>query len=75
MKTKYRTVTNYTSDTQTGGIGVTLRGYFPVKGGRVTASQLDLTSLAPVSVAVCGRLQLGVAHCVTLVAILQEVHN
>ena len=30
-------------------------------------SQLDLPSLTPMSVAGCGRLQLGVSHLVTLV--------
>ena len=36
----------------------------------VTASQLDLPSLTPLSVAGCGRLQLGVAHWATSVALL-----
>ena len=39
-----------------------------------TASQLDLSSLTPLSIS-CGRLQLGVAHWATSVALLQVVHN
>ena len=41
----------------------------------VTVSQLDLPSLMPLSVAACGRLQLGVAHWATSVALLQVVDN
>ena len=41
----------------------------------VTASQLDLPSLTPLSVAGLGRLQLGAAHCATSVTSLQVVHN
>ena len=37
----------------------------------VTASQLDLPSLTPMSVAGYGRLQLEVAHWDTLVALMQ----
>ena len=40
----------------------------------VTASQFDLPSLTPLSVAGCGRLQLGASHWVTSVALLQ-VHD
>ena len=36
----------------------------------VTASQVDLQSLMPLSVASCGRLQLGAAHRATSVALL-----
>ena len=41
----------------------------------LTASRLDLPSLMPLSVAGCGRLQLGVAHWATSVALLQVVDN
>ena len=37
------------------------------------ASQLDLPSLAPLSVVGCSRLQLGVAHWAISVALLQVV--
>ena len=40
-----------------------------------TASRLDLPFLAPLYVAVCGRLQLGTAHWATSVALLQVVYN
>ena len=40
-----------------------------------TASQLDLPSLTPFSVARCGRLQLGVPHWATSVALLQVVDH
>ena len=43
------------------------QGILPCKGWGVTASQLELSSLTPLSVAGCGRLQVGVAHCATLV--------
>ena len=45
---------------------VELRGYYPVLGGGAT-SQLDLPSLTPLSVAGCGRLQLGAPHWATSV--------
>ena len=41
----------------------------------VTASQLDLPSLTPLSVAGCGRLQLGVDHLATSAALLQVVDS
>ena len=41
----------------------------------VTASQLDLPSLMPLSVAGCGRLQPGAAHCASSVTSLQVVDN
>ena len=49
-----------------------LRGYNSCGWG-VTASQLDLPSLTPLFVAGCNRLQLGVAHWVTSVALPQVV--
>ena len=42
------------------------QGVLPIRVGGVT-SQLDLRSLTPVSVAGCGRLQLGVPHWATSV--------
>ena len=39
------------------------------RGYKVTVSQLDLTSLTPLYIAGCGRLQLGVAHCATSVSV------
>ena len=39
------------------------------------ASQLDLPSLMPLSVAGCGRLQLEAAHWATWVTLLQVVYN
>ena len=56
-------------------MSVALKGYCPVKGGGVTASQLDLLSLTPLSIAGCGRQQLGAAHFATPVALLQVVDN
>ena len=50
------------------------QGVLPMTVG-VTASRLDLPSLSPLSVAGCGRLKLGVAHWVTLVALLEVVDN
>ena len=47
----------------------------PHRGCRATASQLDLSSLTPLSVAGCGRLHLGVAHWDTSVALPQVVDN
>ena len=41
----------------------------------VTASKVDLPSLMPLAVAVCGRLQLGIPHWATSVALLQVVDN
>ena len=40
---------------------------------RLTVSRYDLSSLMPWSIAGCGRLQLGVAHWATSVALLQVV--
>ena len=54
---------------------VALRGYCPVKCRAVTASQLDLPSLTPLSVAGCGQLQLGAAHWATWLTLLQVLHN
>ena len=45
---------------------VELRGIALYRVG-VTASQLDLPSLTPLSVARCGRLQLGAPHWATTV--------
>ena len=42
------------------------QGVLSMRVGGAT-SQLDLPSLAPLSVAGCGRLQLGVPHCCTSV--------
>ena len=50
------------------------QGVLPTRVG-VAASQLDLPSLTPLSEAGCGRLQLGVAHCATSVALLKVVDN
>ena len=41
----------------------------------VTASQFDIPSVTPLSVAGGGRLQRGVAHWDTLAALLQVVDN
>ena len=56
---------------------VELRDYCPVNGGvvGVTAGQIDLPSMAPLSIASCGRLQLRVAHCITKVALLLVVND
>ena len=51
------------------------QGALPCEGRGVTASQLDLPSLTPLSVAGCGRLQLEAAHWVTWVTLLQVVDN
>ena len=51
------------------------QGVLPCEGWGVTASQLDLPSLTPLSVAGCGRLQLGAAHWATSVTLLQVVDN
>ena len=42
---------------------------------RLTASQLDLPSLTPLSVVGCGILQLGAPQLATSVALLQVVDN
>ena len=47
-----------------------LRGYCS-SGWGLTASLFDLLSLTPLSVASCGRLQLGVANLATSVAFMQ----
>ena len=47
----------------------------PCVGCGATASQLDLQSLQPLSVAGCGRLQLGDPHRATSVALVQVVVN
>ena len=52
-----------------------LMGYCPLYGGGVIASQLDLLSLMPLSVAGCGQLQLGAHYRATSVALLQVVDN
>ena len=39
----------------------------------LTASQFDVQSLTPLSIAGCGRLQLGVAYWATSVALLKVV--
>ena len=44
-------------------------------GGGLTASQLDLPSVTSLSVAVFGRLQLGVRNWGTSEALLQVVDN
>ena len=54
---------------------VALKGVLPCEGWGVTDSQLDLPSLAPLSVAECGGLQLGVAYWATSVTLLQVVDN
>ena len=46
------------------------QGVLPIRVGGAT-SQLDLPSLMPVSVAGCDRLQLGVPHWATSLALLQ----
>ena len=47
----------------------------PYIGWGVTANQLDLPSLTPLSVAGCGRLQMGAPHWAASVALLQVVDN
>ena len=49
---------------------IVLNGNCSVKGWRVNTSKMDLPSLSPSSADGCGRLQLGVAHCSILVALL-----
>ena len=56
----------YASDTQ---------GIMPCEGWGVTATQLDLPSLMPLSVAGYGLLQLGAAHWATSVSLLQVVDD
>ena len=51
------------------------QGVLPCEERGVTASQLDLPSLTPLSVAGCGRLQLEAAHWATWVKLLQVVDN
>ena len=51
------------------------QGVLPCEWRGVTANQLDLPSLTPVSVAGCGRLQLKAAHWATWVTLLQVVDN
>ena len=51
------------------------QGVLPCAGRGVTASQLDLPPLPPLSVAGCGRLQLEAAHWATWVTLLQVVDN
>ena len=51
------------------------QGVLPCEGRGVTASQLYLPSLTPLSVAGCGRLQLEAAHWATWVTLLQVVDN
>ena len=53
---------------------VELKGVPCVAWG-VATSQLDLPSLTALSVAGCGRLQLGALHLATSVALLQVVDN
>ena len=55
-------------------VQLALRGYCPVTGGGTT-SQLDLPSVTPLSIAGCGRLQLGAANWATSVVLLQVVVN
>ena len=47
----------------------------PCVGWGVTANQFDLPSQTPLSVAGCGRLQLGAPDWATSVALLQVVDN
>ena len=51
------------------------QGVLPCEEWGVTASQLHLPSLTPLSVAGCGRLQLEAAHWATWVTLLQVVDN
>ena len=50
------------------------QGVLPMRVGGAT-SQLNLPSLTPLSVAGCGRLQLGIPHWATSVDLLQVVDN
>ena len=61
-------------------IRIRIRGYAnfdiqSISSVYVPTSQLDLPSLTLLSVAGCGRLQLGVPHWATSVALLQVVDN
>ena len=56
-------------------VQVALKGYCLVRRVALTASQLDLPFLMSLSIARCGRLQLGVATWATSVALLQVVDN
>ena len=60
----------YNARMRSGGTGTVL----PMRVGSAT-SQLDLLSLTPLSVTDCVRLQPGVAHWATSVALLQVVDN
>ena len=51
------------------------QGVLPCEGWGVTASQLDLPPLTPLSVAGCGRLQLEAVRWATWVTLLQVVDN
>ena len=51
------------------------QGVLPCEGRGITASQLDLPSLTPLSVAGCGGLQLVAVHWATSVVLLQVVDN
>ena len=51
------------------------QGLVPYKCWEATDGQLDLPSLTPLSVAGCGRLQLGVAHWAASIALLQVIDN
>ena len=51
------------------------REVLPCVGWGVTASQLDLQSPTPLSVAGCGRLKLGSPHWATSVTLLQVFDN
>ena len=51
------------------------QGVLPCKGWGATASQLDLPSLTPLSVAGYDRLQLEAAHWAPWVTLLQVVDN
>ena len=54
-----------------GTVQVALSRCYPVNGGGVTTSQLDLPSLTPLRVAGWSRLQLVVANWATSVALLK----
>ena len=51
------------------------QGLLLCEGWGVIANQLDLPSLTPLSVADCGRLQVGAAYWATSVTLLQVVDN
>ena len=56
-------------------VQLAFKGYCPVKGGGVTVCQLNLSSLTPLFIAGCGRLQIAVAQLATEIALLQGVDN